>query len=491
MKQENLIDISSVKNTKFQMIIWFSTTATLLIIILSTLIIRQTNNILKIKVAELEKELNIQACSNMNNHITQVENASEYLRIMTEDLNSIISKGNLSTEEKATKLFEVTSFLRNFSFIRNYSDMVVIYSDGYYAGKLAQNSYNPELLYSYINAKLENRNYSKTWRSGDFNDFSKIYFAKKIHTDAIFICSMETSKLEDFICSPSTLNMKTLLVNPENQIIYSSDPKDIGEEIPSGLLSVFKNKKNLHIFRKYLVTMSMCSNGWKLITTASLTEVLKERRMLITYVIILSVFAVTVILIFSIVFSLKLTIPIERLIDSLHNQATKDKLTKLANEITFAENASKIIECVQEKTLGIFFIDVDHFTSIIDIQGRNQSDKIIFDIADSIRRAFPKEAVIGRLGSDRFGVCTEISKSADSNKSAQTYCELLQQELFTKFQGDFDVTLSIGIALYPDHGKSFNLLLDMSERAMNTVKKTTRNNWRIFDPATDIHSYKK
>ena len=44
--------------------------------------------------------------------------------------------------------------------------------------------------------------------------------------------------------------------------------------------------------------------------------------------------------------------------------------------------------------------------------------------------------------------------------------------------------------MYPDHGKSFGLLIDMSQRAINTVKKTTRNNWCIFDSAADIQSLK-
>jgi len=493
MPEESSTKIESVRKTKFQMIICYSAFATMLIVVLSTLIIRKSNTILKSKIAELQSELNLQVCSNINTYMRQVELSSEYLRIMTDELNDKLMNSEISRKEKSDMLREVTSFLKNFSFIRNYSDMAIIYSDGYYAGQLDVDSYNTELLYSYFNTKIQNLSYGKIWTSGDFGDYSKFYFAKMIHENSLFLCSIKTSKFPDFVSTPKTMNMETFLVNEKNQIVYSNEPMSIGNSLPAGLLKQQYTKGKLNLYnKKYLYTMSVCDNGMKLFTTASMSEVLKERRTLITYVIILSVFTVTAILIFSIIFSLKLTIPIEQLITSLHIQATKDKLTNLLNVQSFEEKVSdKLSGNDENKVYGIFFFDVDHFSTMVNVYGHDESNKIIYDVANTIRRTFPKEAVIGRLGPDRFGICAEVSRNNLDSNSVQSFCEIQQQNLFSNFQGNIDVTMSMGIALYPDHGKSFNVLLDMAERAMNTVKKNSRNNWRIFNPATDLQSYQK
>jgi len=488
---EKIVNPESVKKIKFSMMIWISVFCSILVSVLSFLIINQTNTILKTKVSDLEKELNTLACVTLNNHIKQVDSASEYLKVTTSDLNDSISGQDISFEEKEKKLHEVNLFLHNFSIIRNFEDMAIIYSDGYYAGSLSKNSYSPELLYSHMDSLLDGKLYSTIWSSGDFNNFDKLYFAKKVHNNAIFICSLNAEKLADYIPQPDAMNMTTYVLNEKNQIIYSSEKNYLGESIPENIINGFKEKHRIHIYNKSLVTMGNTSNNWMILTSAPIKEVLKERQSLITYVIIIGALALVFILVFSIIFSLKLTLPIEKLILHLNNQATKDRSTKFYKVDYFEERVTNKLAESGDSKMAIFYMDIDHFSTIVDVVGRGEIEKIIVDIADSIRRTFPKEAVFGRLSTDRFAVFTEISLTPDSPTSPTVYCENLQQDLFARFQEDFDVTLSIGISIYPDHGKTFPILYHMAERAMNTVKKTGRNNLLIFDPARDLNSWNK
>lgn len=494
MKKNDLsINIQSIKKTKFQMITWFSTVFTMMVIFLSTLIIRQTNTILKEKVAALENELNAQAAINLYTNIQSIEATGDYIKNITLPINKAINENEYTDHEKKLILDELDTFLCDFSEIKDYSDLAIIYSDGSYSGILNSPTAkirDPQKLYEELENFLILNHYKKNWITGDFSDFKSIYFIKSIYNNAIFVCSIDAVRVNQFINRPDSMNIKTRIVNDSNQIIYSTDLKEIGDSVSEQYLKYFENTDLFHIYKKTLFSMTPCENGWKLITSTEMKELMKERKDLITYVIILSVLAIGFILIFCIVFSLKLSIPIEHLIVSLHNQATKDPITKLCNAKTFEEKTTELINTMGGENLAFFYMDIDHFNSIIDIQGRSESENILFDVSDSIRRIFPNNAILGHFGTDRFLVCTIVSPDPDNENSVSSFCEKLQQELFTRFQGDFDITMSIGVSLYPSHGKSFKILYDMAERAMTSVKRTSRNDWHIFDPSKDLKTWK-
>ena len=492
-KKDRNITVESIKKVKFQMIIWFSSSATLLVIILSCLIMRQTNNILKNKVAALLDELNIQSSVILDTYISQVESTADYIQKTTEPLYKQLNNKFSSEIENQKSIKELNNFLSNFCDIRKYTELAILFENGTYAGTLNRAATLPEYLlelYTEMKEELIKKDSDEAWISGDINNFYSILFTKQLYPDVIFICSLKTSKINEFINSANLINLTSKVMNEKQQIIFSTNPDEIGRYLSNSIMKNLdeKAKKN-RTFNNKIFAKNTCSNGWVMITSAEVSEIMKERKNLITYIIVLTSLAISFILIFCIVFSLKLTIPIEHLFTSLHNQATKDRITKLLNAETFYKCAEEMINEKKDENMAIFFMDIDHYNTIIDIKGRSESDKIIFDVSDSLRRTFPKESIIGRISTDRFMACTKISPKVEDNNSVACLCEKLQQELFTKFQGDFDITMSIGISLYPSHGKTFRILCDMSERAMNSVKRTTRNNWHIFDPSKDFRNW--
>lgn len=482
-------DVSAVKKVKFKMIIWFTSIFTITIIILSTLIIRQTNNVLKEKISHLTSELNNQSCTNLNTLLTQVETAADYMESLTKDHNKAVKEGSYTKEEYEEAKIKWTNFFGNFSAIRTYDDLAIIYDDGSHVGilnSLEKENLDTIDLYNLLAKELINNRYRKTWLSGSNDNFKKIFYTKKIYDNAIFMCSLDSKKIEEFVSRPGFVSMETLLINAENKIIYSSTPEMLGIIIPTQTVKNMESREKWHSFQGKLYNLSICSNGWKLINSTEVKELLKERKAIITFVIILGVIAVSIILIFCIVFSLQLTIPIENLIQTLHNQATRDKLTRFFNETTFTENCSLKLKDQNTGKQALFYIDIDHFNYLVEFLGRDESNKIIADVADSLRHVFPKTALFCRLGSDRFLVLNEIENNKDINDVISDYCSHFQQELFARFQGDFDVTASIGISIYPDQEKRYPLLLNFAEKAMNYVKKEGRNNWHIFDPENDL-----
>lgn len=482
-------DIASIKNVKFKMIIWFTSFFTLVIVLLSSLIIRHTNNVLKVKVAQLEHALNSQSCTNLNTLLVQVETAADYMKQLTEEHNKAMKEETYSPEEKINAMKQWTDFFANFSAIRTYNDLAIVYQNGDYVGILSPKdteNFDASNLYKILENKLVENKYGRTWISGSNNSFDKIYYTKKIYTNAIFMCSLNSAKIEEFVSRSDSMSMETLLVDRKNQIIYSSDPQKLGKEIPAQAIENIKSTNENRFYQGKLYTISTCLNGWNLINSTEVKDLLKERKFTITYVIILSVIAVSIILFFCIIFSLQLTIPIENLIQTLQTQATRDKTTRFLNETTFTEICSQEIENNPEKKLALFYIDIDHFNYLIEYLGREECDKILLEFADALRHVFPKSTVFGRLGTDRFMILAEVEENKNVNDVISDYCSSFQQELFIRFQSDFDVTASIGISIFPDQEKRYSLLLNFAEKAMNIVKKEGRNNWHLFDPENDL-----
>ncbi len=482
-------DIVAVKNIKFKMIFWFTSFFTLIVILLSVLIIRQTNIVLTGKVSQLEYELNGQSCTNLNTLLVQVETGADYMKQLTEKHNKAIKENTYTPEEKEAALKQWTDFFANFSAIRAYNDLAIIYQDGTYVGSLnpkTPDTFNVSKLYNILENELIQNKYSRTWISGNNDSFDKIYYTKKIYTNAIFMCSLDSAKIEEFVSRPGSMSMETLLINRQNQVIYSSNPEKLGKTIPANAVKLMEENRREHFYQGKLYTLSTCLDGWKLINSTEIKELLKERKFTITYVIILSLFAVSAILIFCIIFSLQLTIPIENLIQTLHIQATRDKTTRFLNETTFTETCIEKLEKNPQKKEALFFIDIDHFNYLMEFLGREESDKILLETADALRHVFPKSTVFGRLGTDRFLILVEVENNENISEMISDYCSSFQQELFVRFQSDFDVTASIGISIFPDQEKRYSLLLDFAEKSMNSVKEEGRNGWHIFNPENDL-----
>lgn len=486
------VSLQKVNRIKFQMIYWFSGTFAVMIIALSSIIISFTNQILKNKVAQMENELNRHSVLNLDSYITQVESSAHYAIEICTPLLTPPEGQELTTKELSAKLERLSRFLKSFSVVRNHDDLALLFDEGYFAGVLkndwADHPVRPSYLYDTVNEYLNSHNCESAWISGQANTFFKIYYVQRLDNKAIFVCSIDTRRIGEFILRPNNLNLRTEIINDINEIIYSSSKDRIGTFISAEAITAIGSPEPVHIYKNSLYSINSCSNGWSIITSTSMKNLMQDSKKLITYVIIITCLAVGITMIFCIIYSLKLTKPVENLLSALHTQATKDRVTKFYNEETFKELASETLKAGNCSQSALFYIDIDNFGSVIEHVGRSESDKIIYEISFCIREAFPKGALLGRVSTDRFLVFCPVDQRSEKT-DAGFFCEELNQKLFARFQGDFDITASIGIALYPDNGKAFPMLFDMSERAMRSVKNGGRNDWHIFDPSKDFNSW--
>jgi diguanylate cyclase (GGDEF)-like protein len=171
--------------------------------------------------------------------------------------------------------------------------------------------------------------------------------------------------------------------------------------------------------------------------------------------------------------------------EQLERLANIDLLTQLPNraalESRLAEEMERAIR--YEQPLSVCFVDIDHFKSINDRFGHRAGDLVLRDVADSLDFTARSIDYVGRYGGEEFIVIAPGTWSAD----ALVLGERLRAQLEKlDFEGVDDeplkLTISVGIAGFPEHADSLPLLMERADAALYHSKASGRNRvtlWRI------------
>ena len=160
---------------------------------------------------------------------------------------------------------------------------------------------------------------------------------------------------------------------------------------------------------------------------------------------------------------------------ALENKADTDLLTGLNNKIA---TERKIAECLnREKTSQhlLLLFDVDNFKKINDTMGHAFGDTVLKTLGEQLTQEFRKTDILGRLGGDEFAILIRDLKSDDILIKE---CNRII-EFFSQFKaGDYvkySATASIGAAIYPRDGKTFEELYKSADGALYESKKQGKN----------------
>lgn len=161
-------------------------------------------------------------------------------------------------------------------------------------------------------------------------------------------------------------------------------------------------------------------------------------------------------------------------------QATHDELTKLPNRSSLQQSIHKWI---YEKAppFSLYYLDMDHFKNINDSFGHEFGDILLVEFAKRISKMVRKESVVIRQGGDEFVILTYRTDEEDILAHSQAILNEISKPYHIK-QFSFVVGASIGIAKYPQHGTTLDMLLRASDIAMYEAKKY-KNSVRLFAPS--------
>jgi diguanylate cyclase (GGDEF)-like protein/PAS domain S-box-containing protein len=167
-----------------------------------------------------------------------------------------------------------------------------------------------------------------------------------------------------------------------------------------------------------------------------------------------------------------------RLRETLRDQSIRDPLTGLFNRRFMKESLDRELQRARRKKrpLTVVFIDLDHFKRFNDAFGHDAGDLVLRTMGELFLRHFRGDDVICRYGGEEFAIILPESSAKDAAKRAN----LLRIEasgISMRHLGQVldSVTLSIGIAAFPEHGSTAEEILRMADQCLYQSKADGRD----------------
>jgi len=166
----------------------------------------------------------------------------------------------------------------------------------------------------------------------------------------------------------------------------------------------------------------------------------------------------------------------------LAHKARHDDLTGLPNRSFFEYRLNLVLQDAmrQQRQAALLFIDCDHFKEINDGLGHAAGDKVLTEVAGRIRRHLRESDLVARLGGDEFAALIyPLPQAKDALRIADAVLHGMNAPIVLNDKGSVSTSLSIGIALYPQHGRSAEHLLRSADVAMYLAKRAKRGSRRL------------
>lgn len=161
----------------------------------------------------------------------------------------------------------------------------------------------------------------------------------------------------------------------------------------------------------------------------------------------------------------------------IHYLATHDALTGLANRAKFLDqmNTSLLIARRHHTRFALLFLDLDRFKEINDTLGHAAGDQLLIAAAARMRQALRASDLLARQGGDEFMILLHDIHSMEEALGVAEKIRLATNQPFMLDGTERLVSVSIGIALYPEHGEDIETLTRNADAAMYRTKTTGRN----------------
>jgi diguanylate cyclase (GGDEF)-like protein/PAS domain S-box-containing protein len=178
----------------------------------------------------------------------------------------------------------------------------------------------------------------------------------------------------------------------------------------------------------------------------------------------------------------------------LRQQSIRDPLTGFFNRRFMQEAFDRELVRSRRKNVGlaVLFADLDHFKQFNDSYGHEAGDRLLQQLADIFRANFRADDVICRYGGEEFVIIMPESSGQDAawraeelRKSVETHAFTCRGEVIT------GVTISIGVAAYPDHGATCEELLLRADAQLYEAKRSGRNNVRLAAAAHSLTHHER
>lgn len=163
--------------------------------------------------------------------------------------------------------------------------------------------------------------------------------------------------------------------------------------------------------------------------------------------------------------------------------AHHDPLTHLANRTLFREKLEQEIARADAggHRVAVLYLDLDGFKFVNDMRGHEAGDKLLVEVGRRLRAITSADETVARMGGDEFAAVLPLDRSRGTAVDLAEDILRAVQRPIEIVSSSFHISLSIGIAHYPDHAANAEELLRNADIALYQAKTDGLGLWRVFD----------
>lgn len=171
--------------------------------------------------------------------------------------------------------------------------------------------------------------------------------------------------------------------------------------------------------------------------------------------------------------------------NSLIRKSYYDELTGLVNRTYINNELSQPQLNDSESCSSVLFLDLDGFKNINDEHGHAAGDEVLRQVAERLVNSVQEQDIVARLGGDEFLIFMQPNESRSNNDIVTSIISSrILRTIAQPFRIDLEeanihtiasITVSIGIALYPDHSNDFKELIKLADQSMYKAKSLGKN----------------
>jgi len=168
---------------------------------------------------------------------------------------------------------------------------------------------------------------------------------------------------------------------------------------------------------------------------------------------------------------------IQKLQNQLREESLRDPLTSLYNRRYLEDSLQREFAHAQREKypVSIIMSDIDHFKRINDTYGHNVGDEVLQELSRMLVISFRTEDIICRYGGEEFIIVMPGTPAETALARAETFRQTLENSALPATGQSIHITLSAGIAVYPENGSSVDEIIRLADQALYQAKTGGRN----------------
>ncbi|SAL35843.1 putative bifunctional diguanylate cyclase/phosphodiesterase [Caballeronia concitans] len=172
--------------------------------------------------------------------------------------------------------------------------------------------------------------------------------------------------------------------------------------------------------------------------------------------------------------------------------ALHDSLTGLPNRVLLEDRLAQLVRGARhsKRRFTLMFMDLDSFKAVNDALGHHVGDKLLVEVSRRLRAALPSHDTIARVGGDEFVLLSNVEDATAAADVAQALTRAIEAPFEVETHA-VHISLSVGIAIYPDNGADQQELLSNADAAMYHAKALGSGSCCFFEPSMQADVYEQ